>query len=265
MGIYRPSELRKSGIRAKKSLSQNFLIDQNILDKIVVAASLKEGDTILEIGPGPGALTEKLLANGAHVIAIEKDQALAEKLMQWKHPRLKIICGDALDFPYETLPSPLKCIANLPYQITTPLLAKLVKLHPQISDLTVMVQKEVGERMTASKRTPEYGSFTVFLAAYAQTKYCFTVKPNSFYPPPSVYSCIVHLDLFPCKVPDEFFTLTRTAFQKRRKMLRNSVKELYPDQNIEEILQLLGHLPTTRPEELSFEEFYSLFQKLNTK
>lgn len=268
MPVFRPSELHHLGIRAKKSLSQNFLIDGNILEKICHAADVQEGDTVLEIGPGPGALTERLLEKKAKVIAIEKDQTLAEKLHRFDHPDLTIYCDDALTFPLETLPSGLKVIANLPYHITTPIMERLITCFPAITSLTLMVQREVALRMVAAPNTKDYSRLTLFLNAYSTPHYCFTVKPQSFFPAPSVHSAIVHLPLHPFPFAfdqEKFFTLIRYAFRQRRKMIRSSLQELYKSAQVEEALIHLGLLPTTRPEDLSFELFATLFETLETQ
>ncbi|MBS0630095.1 MAG: ribosomal RNA small subunit methyltransferase A [Verrucomicrobia bacterium] len=264
MPIYRPSELHQLGVRAKKALSQNFLIDHNILEKICTAASIQEGDQILEIGPGPGALTECLLKKGAFVYAVEKDRELAEKLTRFDSKNLKVFCDDALTFPINDLPSGIKVVANLPYHITTPVITRFIDQYPKISSLTVMVQKEVGQRMVAKENTPMYSSFTLFLNAYSTPRYCFTVKPNSFYPAPSVHSCVVHLPLKPFPFsfsPEEFFAMTRKAFGQRRKMLRSSLRDI---EGIDEALKALS-FETVRPQELSLADFGALFEKLKSK
>jgi 16S rRNA (adenine1518-N6/adenine1519-N6)-dimethyltransferase len=261
MSRYRPSELHKLGVRAKKRYSQNFLIDQNILEKICATADVKEGDHILEIGPGPGALTEKLLEKGAIVTAIEKDPELAAKLSALKSDRLTIICDDALTCPLD-LQQPTKVVANLPYNITTPLIERLIRLHPPLTSLTVMVQKEVGERMTAKQNTPEYSSFTLFIRAFSTPAYCFTVKPQSFFPAPSVHSCIVQMKLhpFPFAIPEEgFFSLTRTAFGQRRKMLRGTLKKLYTQEALDQAFLETNIDPTARPQQLALEDFARLY------
>lgn len=265
MPIYRPSELAKLGIRAKKGLSQNFLIDQNILEKICKAADIQKGDQVVEIGPGPGAITEKLLEKGASVLVIEKDKVLAEKLQRLDNGALEIVCGDALKFPLEKLPAGCKIVANLPYNITTPIIERLLRLREKVQSLTVVVQKEVGKRMTAHHDTPEYGSLTLFLKAYSDLTYCFTVKPTSFSPAPSVHSCVVHLKLHPFLFPfseEAFFKLTRTAFGQRRKMLRGSLKEIYDSVRVEEALLAISQKKTARPGELSLDAFAALFVEL---
>lgn len=259
MPLYRPSELKKLGIRAKKSLSQNFLIDQNILEKICTIAGIQERDQVLEIGPGPGVFTERLLEKGAKLIAVEKDKELAKLLERFEGENCQILCDDALTFPLEKIPSHCKVVANLPYQITAPLLGRLIPLFPQIQSLTLIVQKEVGERMCAKPNSSSYSNFSLFLQCYSTPKYCFTIKPNSFYPAPNVHSCVVHLTLhsFPFSFPEEdFFAFTRTAFGQKRKMLRASLKEKYGD-----VTHYLPS-PTTRPGELSFEEFAKIFQQI---
>lgn len=267
MTLYRPSELRQFleglGKRPSKALSQNFLIDGNILQKILKTADVQPGDNIIEIGPGPGALTEQLLRQGAHVIAIEKDPLFAESLnrLQTEDNRLQIISDDFLKLDIESLISKkTKVVANIPYNITTPILTKLVPLYPNIISLTLMVQKEVAKRFVAQKGTPEYGSFTLFLQHYSDTEYAFTVEPTCFYPPPSVHSAVVHLTL---KKPNETpypETLIRSAFQQRRKMLKSSLKE-YP---VEEALTQMGLNPKARPEELSLNDFLELSNLLKS-
>lgn len=267
MPIYRPSELHQLGVRAKKNLSQNFLIDQNILDKICAAADIQKGDQVLEIGPGPGALTEAMLKRGAFIYAVEKDAELAEKLKRLDPHSLKVFCDDALTFPLESLPSGIKVVANLPYHITTPVITRFIDQFPQIKSLTIMVQREVGQRMVAEKNTAMYSSFTVFLSAYSTPRYCFTVKPNSFFPPPSVHSCVVHLELKEFLFPfsrELFFAMTRRAFGQRRKMIKVSLREMFPQARIEQALIAIGMKPTARPQELSLVDFGALFEKLHS-
>jgi 16S rRNA (adenine1518-N6/adenine1519-N6)-dimethyltransferase len=271
MSIFRPTELRafleELGISAKKSLSQNFLIDGNILDKICALAEIEPGDQVLEIGPGPGALTEALLKRGAHVTAIEMDSIFATHLKRLGN-NLNVIEGDFLTLPLEPLLTTkskrFKVVANLPYQITTPILAKLAPMHALISSITAMVQKEVAKRFVAKPNTQDYSSFTLFLEYYGKTVYGFTVEPTCFYPRPNVQSAVCRIDLFPPPSPpsDTFFQLTRTAFQQRRKMLRASLKTLFTAEKIESALEALHLKPTTRPEELSLQDFIALFYAL---
>jgi len=281
MKLFKPSELhqflQELGIVAKKSLSQHFLIDGNIIRKILKAAKVDSSDLIIEIGPGPGALTEALLETGAKVIAIEMDKRFADALarLQTSDERLEVVQADFLQFPIEDfLKNRLKSlqkakvVANLPYRITTPILAALLPMHSLISTLTIMVQKEVGERFVAPKGCADYSSFTLFLQFYASAQYCFTVEASCFSPPPKVKSAVMHCNLHtPPAVEDvnAFFLLTRTAFQHRRKMLRASLKELYTPKDIENSLKHLSLNPQARPQDLSLQEFIALFHALRAK
>ena len=275
--MYQPSELRdflhQLGIAPKKGLSQNFLIDGNIVRKIVAAANVEKGDFILEIGPGPGALTQELLAQGAHVVAVEKDKVLANALLrlQTEDLPLHVFCEDFLLFSLEQELQKInhsgrqfKVIANLPYHLTTPILAKLIPHASLISSLTVMVQQEVARRMTALPSTCDYGSLTLFLRFYSQTSYQFHVSRNCFYPIPKVDSAIVSLYLRSAPLSDEetknFFVLTRLAFEQRRKMMRVSLKPLLPPPLITQGLKAIGKNPLARPENLSLEDFLRLYE-----
>lgn len=277
--LYQPSELRQFleglGIAPKKGLSQNFLIDGNILKKIVHVACLSSDDVIVEIGPGPGALTQALLASGATVIAIEKDELFANllKRLDPTENQLHVICEDILLVDIETVLAPFlqkgkkaKVIANLPYHLTSAIVTKLVTLHKSLSTLILMVQDEVAHRYTASAHTKEYGSLTLFLNYHSKTRYAFPVSNHCFYPKPKVQSAVVTLDLHtPPSVSNEelFFQMTRTAFAHRRKMLRGSLKEMAAPTTIMNALKQIGKSPEARPEELTLEDFLAFFQFLN--
>lgn len=279
MPIYKPSELHlfleQLGVSPKKGLSQNFLIDGNILRKIVATAQLSAGDLVVEIGPGPGSLTEELLNAGANVLAIEKDPAFAQALQRLNPQggRLEVFCEDVMDFPMESVVrsklrpgQKAKVIANLPYHLTTPIIASLIKKRECFSTLVLMVQEEVARRFIARPKTGEYSSFTVFLNFYSRPSYAFTVSRQCFYPSPKVDSAIVVLALQPPPPivhEDDFFVMTRTAFEHRRKMLRGSLRELYPSEKIELALTEIGKSPLSRPEELSLDEFLRLFTLLD--
>jgi 16S rRNA (adenine1518-N6/adenine1519-N6)-dimethyltransferase len=277
MPIYKPSELHHFlngiGINPKKGLSQNFLIDGNIIRKIVATAKVGPQDIILEIGPGPGSLTEALLDTGACVVAVEKDPILANALDRLKTPgrNLEVYCNDIMQFPIEETftakkgTNKAKLIANLPYHLTTPILAALVPLNHLFSKLVVMVQDEVARRFVALPGTSEYSSFTVFLNFYCRPKYSFLVSKNCFYPIPNVQSAVVELELRePPKVSDvnAFFKLTRTSFEHRRKMMRSSLREIYEPAKIMEGLKSIGKNELSRPEELSLDQFIQLFEFL---
>lgn len=274
MPIYRPSELiqylEQIGAYPKKGLSQNFLIDNNILKKILRLAELSSEDTVLEIGPGPGALSELIIEKGASLIAVEKDELFAKGLERLKKQNVSLFCADILQFPVEeqlekhlSKGKKAKVMANLPYNIATPIITHLVTLNQWISQMVVMVQEEVARRFVAHPGTKEYGSLSIFLQYYSQPKYGFRVSHNCFYPKPNVESAIVSFKL---KTPKEeideekFFPFVQTAFQQRRKTLRNSLKKFYSPEQLEETLLKLGHSPKARPEELSLQDFMCLFK-----
>ena len=278
MPIYRPSELHQFlnelGVKPKKGLSQNFLIDGNIIRKIIASAELTSQDIVLEIGPGPGCLSEEILNKGIRLLAVEKDQIMAQALqrLQKENGKLEIFCDDILEFPIEQkLKEQLKpgqkaiILGNLPYHLTTPILIKLVQMYPFVSKVIVMVQEEVARRFTATPGTSEYASITVFLNFFSTPHYAFMVRKTCFYPIPKIDSAVVIFDLHqPPHVsnPEAFFKMTRTAFGQRRKMLRASLKDLYNSEKVSKALTEIGRDVQSRPEELSLEEFIHLFEFL---
>lgn len=274
MKMFKPSDLRafleECGVDAKKSLSQNFLIDGNIIQKIIKIAAVGPEDEILEIGPGPGALTQALLETGAKVTAVEMDPVFGRALERLQvDNRLHVIIEDFLKFPLNDYLKGKKCkvVANLPYHITTPILTQLLPLYPQIETVTVMVQKEFAERMMGKTGTPDYSHLTLFLQFYSSVDDHFLVSRNCFYPRPKVDSSVVHCKLHEplLKNSDSFFQMTRTAFSHRRKMLRASLKELYGASLVEEALTKIGKQAQSRPEELSLNEFISLYDVLQSR
>ncbi|HSX03132.1 MAG TPA: 16S rRNA (adenine(1518)-N(6)/adenine(1519)-N(6))-dimethyltransferase RsmA [Rhabdochlamydiaceae bacterium] len=277
MPLYRPSELHSflgsSHLKAKKGLSQNFIIDGNILRKIVAASKVEKSDFIIEIGPGPGALTEALLETGATVLAIEMDRDFAEKLkrLQTADNRLEIIEADILKFPLKEHimgKKKAKVISNLPYHICSPILEKLLPLSAQLCTLTLMVQKEFADRMTAQKNSSDYSPLTLFIQSYSYVQDCFMVSPRSFFPVPKVDSAVITLEL---KKSDEqfcspdFFSFIKSAFQKRRKTLSSSLRNFGPLETIQKELKEIGCSPQSRPEDLSLEDWVALFKRLFRK
>lgn len=274
MSIYKPSVLksflRSSHSHPKKALSQNFLIDGNIVRKIVDTAQVQMHDEVLEIGPGPGALTEALLIKGAFVTAIEKDAVFAQQLHRLQDlGNLKIHEEDFLLFDLEKFlqskKNKIKVVANLPYHITTPILLTLLPHYDKIDSLTIMVQKEYADRMVAASKTSHYSHLSLLVSFFCQAKLIFTINPNSFFPKPKIKSAIVHCRLNPPVLTndiDAFFFLTRSAFQQKRKMLRSSLRSLAPSELIEQALQTIHLSKTARPEELNLQEFISLFKQL---
>ncbi len=248
--------LSSLGVRPKKGLSQNFLIDQNIVAKIVKEAEVDPEDYILEIGPGPGALTEALVEKGAEVVAVELDRVFAEALKRFP---VTVFNEDFLSFSLDKLARKGKVVANLPYHITAPILTRIMPRSDLFSTVTVMVQEEVARRLTAKPKTSDYGSLTIFLNFYSDPHYAFRVSRNCFYPAPNVDSAVV---TFRLKEPpdvdaERFFEFVRTPFGQRRKMIRKTMP------HAASALEKLGFNPKARPEELSLEDFLALYQEVN--
>ncbi len=280
MPLYKPSELRQFlnelGASPQKKLSQNFLLDGNIINKIVKLAEVSAGDIVLEIGPGPGALTEALLAKGAKVIAVEKDHAFAEALkrLDSEGGRLYVLSADFMDVNVQDIiqsyaeGKKVKVIANLPYHLTTPIMTGLIPMHDQISSIIVMVQEEVARRFVAEPGGKTYGAITLFLNFYSQPQYGFRVSKNCFYPKPSVESAVLKFDLHPEPKginPEDFFAVTREAFCHRRKMLHKALERVIDPQITQQALISIGKRVETRPEELSLEDFIALYKTIERK
>lgn len=261
--------VERHGLLAKKALGQNFLFDLNLTSRIARQAGNLEGYDVIEIGPGPGGLTRAILANGAsRVIAVERDlrclPVLAE--IEEHYPdKLKIIEGDALKVDYtKFLQRPAKIIANLPYNVATPLLIGWVLNEtwpPYFESLTLMFQKEVAERICAKPRSKAYGRLSILCQWRCETRIEFEVGPKAFFPPPKVTSAIVTLvpreKPLECEV-NKLERVTQAAFGQRRKMLRSSLKQL----GGAALLDKVGIDGTRRAEELNVEEFVSLARNI---
>lgn len=276
---YRPTELKallaNLGASAQKSLSQNFLIDRNILDKILFLAGVESNDWVLEIGPGPGALTEQLLLKGASVIAVDKDPLFVSALERLQNGRLFVHLEDIRTFDLQGAfklhgIAQIKLVANLPYHLTTPILAWCLKDLHLFESITVMVQEEVARRMVAKGREEDYSSLSVFLQYHCDVQYGFKVSRNCFYPAPKVDSAVVLLTpravrMLSSSEEEAFFVMTRRAFQQRRKMLKKSLAELWQPRSIEEALIQMNLAATARPEELTWVELVELFKILSVQ
>ena len=258
--------IERYGLRARKSLGQNFLLDLNLTGKIARVAGANAADTIIEVGPGPGGLTRALLAEGSgRVVAIERDErclpALAEIGVQFPG-RLDVVAGDALktDFVGLAVEGNVRIVANLPYNIGTELLVRwltVVSWPPFYSSMTLMFQREVAERIVARPATPSYGRLGVLAGWRTEARIVFDVPPQAFSPAPKVTSSVVHI--VPRAVPldtdvKKLGRVTEAAFGQRRKMLRQSLKGL----GGETLLDRAGIDGTRRAETLSVEEFVRL-------
>ena len=260
--------IRRHGLRAKKSLGQNFLFDLNLTARIARAAGPLDGVDVIEIGPGPGGLTRALLAtNVRRVIAIERDDraiAALEEIAARYPGRLEIIRGDALDFDPRPLigGAPVHVVANLPYNIATALLVGWLTLEPWppwYDRLVLMFQREVAERIVAAPGSKRYGRLSVLAGWRCQARILFDVAGSAFVPPPKVTSSVVELVPRETPLPCERRALervTEAAFGQRRKMLRQSLKTLGTDPLA--LLAAAGIAPTARAEDIAVEGFVAL-------
>lgn len=250
--------------RPSKALGQNFLIDHGAVRGIVEAAELAPEETVLEIGPGKGVLTAALAEKAGQVIALEFDRHLAEQLTRdfAAVDNVRIIHADALEYPLETLPAPLKVVANLPYSVATPILFKLLENRHRLSRMVLMFQKEVAERILAEPGGRDYGVLSVMVQAFTRPELEFILPPEAFRPRPKVDSAVVSFEIPSAPrvaLADEavFRRVVKAAFSQRRKTLRNSLKALLGERT-EEVLLRVGIDPMRRAETLTLEEFARL-------
>lgn len=228
--------MEKSGFRFSKSLGQNFLIDENILDKMIKGSLIDKDTNIIEIGPGFGTLTQRLLMNAKKVVAIEIDKTavpiLQDNLSEFDN--LKIVNDDVLKCDLKKIIADefgggrVRIVANLPYYITTPIIMHILESHLNAESLCIMIQKEVAERIVAKPSTKDYGALSVAVNYYAEPRMICTVPPSSFVPMPKVSSAVISLDIRqnpPVDVKDEknYFKVVKASFGQRRKTLLNAL------------------------------------------
>lgn len=260
--------LHRFKLRADKKLGQNFLIDENIVRNIVAAAELSDKDSVLEVGPGIGTLTQGLAESGASVVAVELDKRLLPVLDTTLegYDNVRIVNGDILqvDIMQTVGVDEFKVCANLPYYITTPIIFALLEKRLPMERLVAMVQKEVAERMAAKPGGKDYGALSVAIQYYTEPEIAFIVPPSSFIPAPSVDSAVIvckRREKPPVEVCDEalFFRVVKAAFSLRRKMLNNSLKNMgIKGEQVAKWLELAGVDGKRRAETLSLEDFAAL-------
>ena len=274
--------IAKYGFQFKKSLGQNFLIDGNILGNIVEAAELDKSKGALEIGPGIGALTERLAKTAGAVTAVEIDQRLIPILREVLAPydNVSVVHGDVLKLDLKAIiaerykgVNPISVVANLPYYVTTPILMKLLEDRLPLEHIVVMIQKEVAERMAAKPGGKDYGSLSIAVQYYSEPQIVCAVPHTVFIPQPNVDSAVIKLTLRdrpPVDVEDEshFFRIVQASFAQRRKTLANNLSLLFGKERREEtaeLLQACGVDPGRRGETLSLAEYARISNALLAK
>lgn len=271
--------LEKYRFHFQKRFGQNFLIDPSVLDRIVSAAEIGKDDCVLEIGPGIGTMTQYLAERAREVIAVEIDKNLIPILEDTlsEYENVSVINDDILKVDINRIVreqnggKPVKVVANLPYYITTPIILGLFENHVPLDNITVMVQKEVADRMQVGPGTKDYGALSLAVQYYARPKIVANVPPNCFIPRPSVSSAVIRLTRYeepPVRVNDEkrMFALIRASFNQRRKTLANSLSNA-PElgltrQRVMEVLEEMQLSPTIRGEALTLEQFAELSDRL---
>lgn len=267
--------MNKYGFTASKRFGQNFIKDRKVLEDIVTASELDKTEAAVEIGPGIGVLTEFLAESAKKVYAIEVDRKLIPILQDTlsRYDNVEIINQDIMktDLTALTDGEPFRIVANLPYYITTPIIMSLLEAHVPCKSMTVMVQKEVGERMTASPKNKSYGALTLAVDYYTEAEIVRKVPAGCFIPAPKIDSVVVNMKLRkepPVEVMDEkfLFSIIRGAFNQRRKTLVNALSG-YADINISkeritEAIDSIGMKSTARGEELSLKQFAALANSL---
>jgi 16S rRNA (adenine1518-N6/adenine1519-N6)-dimethyltransferase len=265
------------GLHFQKSLGQNFLTDTDILEQIVASAELDRDTCVLEIGPGAGTLTREIAREAHKVVAVEIDKNLIPLLTEntAEFDNVKIINNDILKLDLKALfaeefeGKKVKVVANLPYYITTPIIMKLLEEKPGEESIVIMIQKEVAERLTANAGTKAYGAITPAVNYYSAPSFVCYVPPESFVPPPKVWSAVIRLDVLdkpPVEVLDEthFFKLIKAAFGQRRKTFLNSASSLIgtDKEALREVLISLGLPETARGETFSLVDFSQISNEL---
>lgn len=270
--------LNKYGLSVKKSYGQNFLIDENILRKIVNVSKITKEDGVIEIGPGIGALTEHLLINAKKVLAYEIDTRMIEVLeIELKdYDNLKIINEDVLkidqvyDENYFKECKRVVIVSNLPYYITTPIISKLLLNEPKIEEMYLMVQKEVGLRLSGKPKTKDYNALSVFMAYLSECRVEFDVSRNCFLPAPNVNSVVISIKRIEREITvnneSHFLKFIQNIFIQRRKTFVNNLSKAYKidKEKVMDILRRNGYKESLRSEELSLEEIYKLYKEIFT-
>ncbi len=269
---YTKAVLEAHGFSFQKKYGQNFLIDGNVLDNIIDAAGITKDDFVLEIGPGIGTMTQRLCEEAKEVVAVEIDKTLIpildDTLSTYKN--WSVINEDILKVDINKLAQeknngqPIKVVANLPYYITTPIIMGLFESHVPLESITIMVQKEVADRMQEGPGSKEYGTLSLAVQYYSKPELVCVVPPSCFMPQPKVASSVISLkchDLPPVDCDEDLlFKVIRASFNQRRKTLQNGLSNglHFSKEEIASAIEKAGHSPTVRGEALSLQEFADL-------
>lgn len=271
-------KLAEFNIKPGKHFGQNFMTDENMLDFIYRQTAPGQNELILEVGPGFGALTEKLVASGARVISVELDKRLADFLKKnMIAENFTLVCGDACRIDIDAIICefrgtngeipPWRCVANLPYSISTPFIAQLLKMKNPPREMFFMLQKETAERFIAKPRTKEYGAISVMVQAMFTTEILRTVPPQVFFPPPKIESALARFKLK--NIPEherdkmrELSPLAKLAFSHRRKKLSSNLASCYTKDSIMEAFEAIRVGPDVRAEELELVKFINMLKHL---
>lgn len=268
-------ELKEYGLIPRKRLGQHFLIDRNILNKVIRTAGIEKEDVVLEVGPGLGEMTLALARHAKRVIAIEIDPKLVAILKKKMEdlPNVEVVRSDILRLNFnqflEKEGQPIKVVANLPYQISTPLLFRFIESKEVFATFTLTLQKEVAERMVAPPGGKDYGPLSIFTQLFLDISVRFFIKPSAFFPPPKIESAVVHMawkekPIIETEDDAWFKRVVRACFGYRRKMLINALKhsEINLPESVELRMERIGIDPRRRPETLTIREFVSLSEAL---
>lgn len=265
-------------IRPGKHFGQNFLVDDNLLDFICRTAAPEAGELILEVGPGFGCLTRRLLVSGATIVAVELDKRLADYLStNMKGGNFRLVQGDACRIRLDDLICEFsingdmkprwKCVANLPYSISTPFVMSLVNMKNQPVEMLFLLQKETAQRFAAKSRTKDYSAVSVIVQVLYDVEIIRTVPPQVFFPPPKVNSAIVRFkkkkNLESLGSVDEFIRMVKCAFSQRRKKLFSNLSSLYGKELVEHAFEMISAGTYTRAEELELNSFIELHKHLS--
>lgn len=266
--LYAPSVVKdlltRYGLRADKNFGQNFLVDGNALEAIVEAARITPYNTILEVGPGLGVLSVELARHARALISVELDERLLPALEETlaETDNVTLVHGDGLTFDLQTLPEESLLVANLPYNVATPILVRALE-SGRFKRLVFLVQKEVAQRLIAKPGESAYGALSLIVAHFAEAKIIRDVKPSAFYPPPEVTSSVVRLEVTNTQNDPETFALIHHAFRHRRKTLKkNLLMAGFKKARVGGAIEALGIEPRARAETLDISQFTSLRRAL---